>query len=205
LYSLKLFFAIIHAPDFLHQRYKIISIYANFLHIFSNKKRLSPKTYETASLIPNAENGLFSHFIFYFMDIKPVWKDVFANSGDQTRDLYFKDLGEYFHCFHNQLKQCQEMRFCLTTSQQQAFNAYFVQAQIQFLALYSDDYIATVRRLGLITFRIAMILTVLRLMQNQEFATLLICSDTDFNTALEFSCKRAQCQTCLSIAECSRK
>jgi hypothetical protein len=28
-----------------------------------------------------------------------VWKDVFANSGDQTLDLYFKDLGEYFSVF----------------------------------------------------------------------------------------------------------
>jgi hypothetical protein len=62
------------------------------------------------------------------------------------------------------LKQQQEMRFCLIASQQQAFNAYFEQVQIQFLSLYGDDYIATVRRSGLITFRIAMILTVLRLM-----------------------------------------
>jgi hypothetical protein len=77
---------------------------------------LSGTPKQVSALIPNAENGLFSRFIFYFMNIKTVWKDVFANSGDQTLDLYFKDLGEYFHCFHNQLKQQQEMRFCLTTS-----------------------------------------------------------------------------------------
>jgi hypothetical protein len=53
---------------------------------------------------------------------------VSALSGDQTLDLYFKDLGEYFLCFHNQLKQQQEMRFCLTASQQQAFNAYYAEA-----------------------------------------------------------------------------
>ncbi len=146
---------------------------------------LSGTPKQVSALIPNAENGLFSRFIFYFMNIKPVWKDVFANSGDQTLDLYFKDLGEYFHCFHNQLKQQQEMRFSLTVLQQEQFNAYFAQAQIQFLALYGDDYIATVRRLGLITFRIAMIFTVLRLMESQHFTTLLICTDTDFNTALE--------------------
>lgn len=146
---------------------------------------LSGTPKQVSALIPNAENGLFSRFIFYFMNIKPVWKDVFANSGDQTLDLYFKDLGEYFHCFHNQLKQQQEMRFSLTVLQQEQFNAYFAQAQIQFLALYGDDYIATVRRLGLITFRIAMIFTVLRLMESQHFTTPLICTDTDFNTALE--------------------
>jgi hypothetical protein len=59
---------------------------------------------------------------------------------------------------NNCLHQQQEMRFCLT--------AYFAQAQVQFLALYGDGYIATVRRLGLITFRISMILTVLRLMES---------------------------------------
>ena len=153
---------------------------------------LSGTPKQVSALIPNAENGLFSRFIFYFMNIKPVWKDVFANSGDQTLDLYFKDLGEYFHCFHNQLKQQQEMRFCLTVLQQEQFNAYFAQAQIQFLALYGDDYIATVRRLGLITFRIAMILTVLRLMRplscgegGGRGTTPLICTDTDFNSSLE--------------------
>jgi hypothetical protein len=91
---------------------------------------LSGTPKQVSALIPNAENGLFSRFIFYFMNIKPVWKDVFANSGDQTLDLYFKDLGEYFHDFYNCLKQQQEMRFCLTASQQQAFNAYFAQAQV---------------------------------------------------------------------------
>lgn len=146
---------------------------------------LSGTPKQVSALIPNAENGLFSRFIFYFMNIKPVWKDVFANSGDQTLDLYFRNLGEHFHNFYNCLKQQQEMRFCLTASQQQASNAYFTQAQVQFLALYSNDYIATVRRLGLITFRIAMILTVLRLMKTNKFVSLLICTNTDFNTALE--------------------
>jgi hypothetical protein len=63
------------------------------------------------------------------MSIKLVRKDVSANSGNQTLDLYFKDLGEHFFCFHNQLKQQQEMRFCLTTAQQQVFNVYYTEAQ----------------------------------------------------------------------------
>ena len=146
---------------------------------------LSGTPKQVSALIPNAENGLFSRFIFYFMNIKPVWKDVFANSGDQTLDIYFRDLGEQFHDFYNYLKQQNQMRFCLTSSQQQAFNAYFAQAQIQFLALYGDNYIATVRRLGLITFRIAMILTTLRIMETRHIVNSMICNDTDFNAALE--------------------
>jgi len=146
---------------------------------------LSGTPKQVSALIPNAENGLFSRFIFYFMNIKPVWKNVFVNSGDHTLDHYFNELGEQFHRFYNSLKQQQEMRFCLTASQQQVFNAYFEQAQIQFLALYGDDYIATVRRLGLIAFRIAMILTTLRIMETGHITNPLICEDTDFNTALE--------------------
>ena len=94
---------------------------------------LSGTPKQVSTLIPNAENGLFSRFIFYFMNIQPIWKDVFANSGDQTLDIYFRDLGEQFHCFYNQLLQQSEMRFCLTASQQQAFNAYFAQAQVQLI------------------------------------------------------------------------
>ena len=33
---------------------------------------------QISSLIPNAENGLFSRFIFYFMTINPAWKNVFS-------------------------------------------------------------------------------------------------------------------------------
>lgn len=146
---------------------------------------LSGTPKQVSALIPNAENGLFSRFIFYYMNIKPVWKDVFANPGDQTLDNYFKGLGEHFYEFYRYLNTQSEMRFCLTVTQQIAFNEHFSQAQLQFLALYGDDYIATVRRLGLITFRISMIMTVLRLMEDQHFTTPLICCDADFNTALE--------------------
>ena len=77
------------------------------------------------------------------------------------------------------------MRFCLTVSQQQQFNSYFEQTQIQYIELCGEDYIGTVRRLGLITFRIAMILTALRIMDNGELRSPLVCSDTDFNIAME--------------------
>jgi len=51
--------------------------------------------------------------------------------------------------------------------------------------LRGTDYLATVRRLGLITFRIAMILTTLRIMETGEIHSPMICNDTDFNTAIE--------------------
>ncbi|MDR1172045.1 MAG: DUF3987 domain-containing protein [Bacteroidales bacterium] len=147
---------------------------------------LSGTPKQVSTLIPNAENGLFSRFIFYYMNILPVWKDVFAGDSDQTLDDYFRHLGDRFFDFYKTL-QCQPdpLRFCLTATQQQQFNAYFSQAQNQYLYLCGIDYLATVRRLGLITFRVAMILTALRVMDSGHIATPLICSDTDFQTALE--------------------
>jgi hypothetical protein len=172
---------------------------------------LSGTPKQVSTLIPNAENGLFSRFIFYYMNILPVWKDVFAGDDSQTLDDYFRYLGNQFFDFHKILQhQSEPLRFCLTAKQQQAFNAYFSQAQNQYLYLCGVDYLATVRRLGLITFRMAMILTALRIMEKScqreqnsnsfevmpsaaDFArsetghiqSPMICNDTDFNTALE--------------------
>ena len=147
---------------------------------------LSGTPKQVSALIPNAENGLFSRFIFYFMNIRYEWKDVFAGESGQTLDHYFDHLGDQFHelykCLQSQVKP---MRFCLTISQQKQFNSYFEQTQIQYIELCGEDYIGTVRRLGLITFRIAMILTALRIMDNGELRSPLVCSDTDFNIAME--------------------
>lgn len=146
---------------------------------------LSGTPKQVSTLIPNAENGLFSRFIFYFLNVRPIWNDVFAGNSDQTLDSYFNHLGNQFHDLYKFLQSSLEpMRFCLTSGQQQAFNTYFSQTQNQYLYLCGLDYLATVRRLGLITFRIAMILTALRIMDNGELQSPLVCSDTDFNTAL---------------------
>jgi len=147
---------------------------------------LSGTPKQVSALIPNAENGLFSRFIFYFMNIRYEWKDVFAGESGQTLDLYFDHLGTQFHELYKCLQsQDKPMRFCLTISQQKQFNSYFEQTQIQYIELCGEDYIGTVRRLGLITFRIAMILTALRIMDNGELRSPLVCSDTDFGIAME--------------------
>ena len=147
---------------------------------------LSGTPRQVAALIPNAENGLFSRFIFYFMNIRYEWKDVFAGENGQTLDHYFDHLGIQFYDLYKCLEsQAEPMRFCLTVSQQQQFNSYFEQTQIQYIELCGEDYIGTVRRLGLITFRLAMILTAVRIMDTGELRSPLVCIDTDFNIVME--------------------
>jgi len=50
--------------------------------------------------------------------------------------------------------------------------------------LLGNDFTANTKRLGVITFRIAMILSTLRILEDGNLSSPMICSDTDFNTAL---------------------
>ena len=129
---------------------------------------LSGTPEQVFNLIPSAENGLFSRFIFYVMPTEIVWHDMFDDSDGPTADELFKEIGRDFYQFHK-LLAAQTIRFTLTTDQQHQFNAFFSQTQAEYAALFGNDIIASVRRLGLILFRFAMILTVLRQMDAGTF------------------------------------
>jgi hypothetical protein len=154
---------------------------------------LSGTPRQVQSLIPDAENGLFSRFMFYCMNIRLKWIDVFATNGNESLDQRFDRFGNTFFDFYRTLKQYKNIRFSLSNSQQTAFNQYFEQVQQQYWELLGNDYIGTIRRLGLITFRIAMILTTLRIMDAGSLScgegggrgNTIVCNDTDFQIAME--------------------
>jgi hypothetical protein len=147
---------------------------------------LSGAPKQVSSLIPNAENGLFSRFMFYFMNLRPIWKDVFAGDDEQPLEHKFDDYGKEFLDFNLFLhQQPSRFRFAFSSSQQKMFNAYFEQTQLQYLELCGDDYVGSIRRLGLIAFRMAMIMTALRIIDTGEVSSVLVCNDSDFNTVME--------------------
>jgi len=61
---------------------------------------LSGTPKQVSSLIPNAENGLFSRFMFYFMNLRPIWKDVFAGDDEQPLEHKFDIYGKEFLDFN---------------------------------------------------------------------------------------------------------
>ncbi len=144
---------------------------------------LSGTPKQILALIPDAENGLFSRFIFYNMNLRLEWRDVFSES-PVSLDDYFIDLGQRYFQFYQTLQQAQPIRFSLSTTQQEQFNTFFGNVQQEYSAMFGMDIVASVRRLGLITFRLAMILTALRLMDGQSVADVIVCNDTDFRTSL---------------------
>ena len=145
---------------------------------------LSGTPKQVATLIPNAENGLFSRFMFYYMNIKPTWKNVFQNSNKVGLDDYYNQLGSEFLELYKTLKNNPEIEIRLTTTQQQQFNTFFESLQTKYINLQPEEYIATIRRLGLIAFRIMMLFTAFRIMEDGDVNTTKECEDIDFENAL---------------------
>ncbi len=139
---------------------------------------------QVLNLITDAENGLFSRFIFYFLDLRLVWNDVFSTHTDTTLDEHFQTLGKEFHDFHTILEKSNDIRFSLTPSQAADFNGRFSTWQSEYSDRCGDEFVASVRRLGLITFRLAMILSALRIMEDGIIEDRLTCLDIDYQSAM---------------------
>ena len=142
---------------------------------------------QVQNLITDAENGLFSRFMFYYLTTSLEWQNVFAKADGGTADNYFKGLGSQYQDFYNVLREVGEITFHLKPAQEDAFNAWFSVIHREYPQLLGDEIIASVRRLGLITFRIAMILSAVRMMDDGAYGTDLECLDDDFNAAMAIS------------------
>ncbi|PZD79410.1 DUF3987 domain-containing protein [Mesonia sp. K7] len=146
---------------------------------------LSGTPKQIQALVPSAENGLFSRFMFYYMNIKPTWKNVFQTDTTNGLDEYYDQLGKEFFGLYKTLKNNPDIEVRLTIEQQQKFNVFFEKLQTKYLNLQPDDYIATVRRLGLIAFRIIMLFSVFRIMEDGDVNQVRYCENIDFDNTLE--------------------
>ena len=145
---------------------------------------LSGTPKQVATLIPNAENGLFSRFMFYYMNIKPTWKNVFSSNNNVGLDDYYSQLGNEFLGLYKTLKNNPEIGIRLSKTQQQQFNTFFESLQTKYINLQPEEYIATIRRLGLIAFRLMMLFTAFRIMDDGDVNQVKECEDVDFQNAL---------------------
>ena len=145
---------------------------------------LSGTPHQIQSLIPDAENGLFSRFIFYCLNVDLVWHDVFAHMDETPIDDHFRQLGKEYYNLYQILLESPSLMFCVTATQRQQFHTMFQEIQDGYVKILGYDFLASVRRLGLITYRIAMILSVLRIHEFGEVPNPLMCEDEDFNTAV---------------------
>ena len=145
---------------------------------------LSGTPEQLRSLVKDAKNGLFSRFIYYRLDSGLTWKNVFATPTGKSLNTVFEELGRSFAEFHAKLMEAPYLHFCLTSGQIERFNDYFTGIQERMYSQFGENIIASVRRMGLIFYRIAMILTTLRIMETGDFYSNLVCSEEDFSTTM---------------------
>ena len=135
-------------------------------------------------LIPSAENGLFSRFLFYTYQLPPVWQDVSPEAQNVNLTAYFKETSKEVKQMIEYWKEV-DLKFELTKAQWVKLNKTFSKILLKQVAIYGSGADAIVKRYGNALFRIAMILTACRDYEKEERETRLICTDTDFEIATE--------------------
>ncbi len=135
-------------------------------------------------LIPDSENGLFSRFMYYHLPLKPHWNDVFADSSDVSLDDTYVALGRGWHEVYQRISRFEHIHFSYTPQQQARFNEHFAALHEKYLQRYGEGFLSSVRRMGLIVFKISMVLSLMRCMEFADESAEFICEDTDFSVAL---------------------
>jgi hypothetical protein len=146
---------------------------------------LSGTPLQVQRLIPSAEDGLFSRFLFYVFRVEPHWQDVSPFKGRVPLNEYFAELSEKVKFMILHYESEGSINFSFQEHQWMKLNASFRDRLEDVKNLVGEDALSVVKRLGLITFRIAIILSILRKYNcGNGTPTELYCEDIDFNSAM---------------------
>ena len=131
---------------------------------------------QLGSLITSVQDGLFSRFLFYSFISNPVWKKTYTSAVSRSN----KEIFEHYSAeLCDKFKSDVTQKFIMTEEQGRKLDSIFSEALGHNAALYNEDVNGVVFRLGLMSFKIAMVLSAIR-SDDAE----VICSDEDFNTAM---------------------
>ena len=120
------------------------------------------------NLMPTIENGLFSRFMYYAFEDNSDFKNPFVSHYPASYTDFFTRKGEVIFDLYRQLdKLLHPITFKLTDNQGIRFTAFFKTMLIKNKLLLGRDLDANIKRLGIISFRIAMIITALRILEPQ--------------------------------------
>ncbi|MFD2246648.1 DUF3987 domain-containing protein [Pontibacter ruber] len=139
---------------------------------------------QVEGLIPSAEDGLFSRFIFYTFSSKSEWQSVSPEEGKPNLDTHFKSQSEQVLKMAEYLS-ANPTKFNLTKSQWDQLNKQFAIWHDEVRDNIGGDVLSTIKRLGLIFYRIAMVLSCLRKYENRIKDYEISCSDIDFKIAMK--------------------
>lgn len=138
-------------------------------------------------LINSAEDGLFSRITFYtYNGGSSGWKDVSPYANKVNHREYINGIGEELYIIINTLLEYPKIEFQWTKDQWIFFADVQEEFQSKSIDEYGEEIISVVRRSGLMWYRIAMILSVLRQYHTISVSNnILTCMDVDFLNAYE--------------------
>lgn len=146
---------------------------------------LSGVPQQIKSIVKATHSGMFSRFIIYQYNSSYIWKDV-SNSNKSINPETHAGAIDEFKRYITELQKSSVRFQCTDQHWNQLNNHYSVRLQ-QLSVADASDMAAVVKRMGLITFRIAMILTVLRCFENGEVTTTITCNSEDFTNSIHLA------------------
>lgn len=144
---------------------------------------LSGTPSQVTGLITSSEDGLFSRFMFYAFKVDQVWQDVSPFSSNINLTEHFNNLSFRVLSMVDFLSNSETM-IELTREQWKNLNSTFEERLREEATINGDDIGSIVKRLGLITYRIAMIFTTLRKFEKNSYMRIATCIDSDYEIAL---------------------
>ena len=140
------------------------------------------------NLMPDEENGLFSRFLYYAFEDNGGFNNPFNTQNKINFKDYFIEKGNEIYDLYTQLNSFNKpIRFIFTEDQGSNLTISFNKMLNRNRLLTSRSFEANVKRLGLITYRIAMILSGLRILETGDISSPIICTETDYKTALNIA------------------
>lgn len=140
---------------------------------------------QVTNLIPSCEDGLFSRFCFMLIKREGTWRNVFLKK-ECTIDEAMSAIGKRVFEIHKLLGLSGDkgIEFMLTEEQENKFNDFFSKIYKEYGSLMGENFDASILRLGLSCFRMAMVLSILRLDGATSLPPQIVCTDDDFDAAI---------------------
>ena len=127
-------------------------------------------------LMTSVQDGLFSRVLFYSFNAAPIWKTTYTSRKSRSNKEIFE---EYSINLCDKFKSNSVQKFAMTEEQGLELDNTFEELLLHNTALYDENAGSTVKRLGLMCYKIAMTLSAIRSDDNE-----INCSNEDFNTAM---------------------
>ena len=134
------------------------------------------------NIIPNAEDGLFSRFIFYAFRSDAGWVSPAPDPNRVNLTDHFKGLGERVFQMVQFLEK-HPTHIALTTEQWARLNVAFIDYLKDIAEFAGEEATSVIKRMGIILYRLCMVFTAIRKFENGDCDSDLFCSDDDFENA----------------------